>query len=903
MGLYDYRADQYVLGGVGEMDADTVYNVVFANLPQQINMTQAALTAEIRKVMPGYQFNEGTEADIAKRKEQSENARHKIAEVSAAQKTGLRAEGGKIVQKRGLGGAMALYVNKHPDRQELTSKYNAVFDVIKQEEALSAPIKGKDAEAKAREAERKAKLKELSKAHIDASEALRITILEDVADHMQDLYDRFSKMSTDELLENFDEMSAIRGICDTPNTLVSLKDTIGKEKVNDLLVKLDPLTALTDRLLTKMNVLASPIGHMVDPDQLLKMSKTQINALHDVTKHIFDIGEVPGKTPTQIASINESSAQHNIFLGNNLGLAFSPVTDALGHKAKAAMGIDLTAKENEEPMQVFDLFGNSVSDPIFECRKGMPVFYVSQKHPEKDPVLAFERDGRVFAGEEALAEYQKQAKAPQFSYPEEPAPYNPGIFQSFWDSIVEFFGGTSARMQHEKEVSDHAVAWNAILAKNTVLKQLHNPKSSANALRRWKNALKDKVVEDYRAKHPDEPMPGEKKAEKGEPVKAQPQTEEKQPEKVEEQPQPEKQAETSTVDMTKEDPQKSEAQPQTEEKQTEEKQEKVEEKQPQTEEKQEKVEEKQTEEKQTEEKQTEEKQEKAPKNDELSDIENMESVKDVADLLASTAENYRPSQIQPQVTWKNSMIQPKEQAAANTAETVKGDPQQSGEQPQTEEKQTEEKQEKPTDIDELMSRTEIENMELDEDPEDLFWKIGISNQPMKIQISAGNAAKEIKESVAARKDIGSYEKTCYGFAIRRLESINRGDLRPTKELDNTVKTSLLSIAGDKILGELSKYKADKTVVEQARKLENMDLLRTVSYMPTFRMRLPNATGEDLIEWAKHDFSDFKSEGLRNEFKEQLSVTLNKDKSKVNDLSNQLTNNQPTISQPQKGIGK
>lgn len=335
-----------------------------------------------------------------------------MVEVSAARITGLWAEGDTIVKDRGFGGAMAQYISKNQKRRpDLKESYDAILKtatLIKEStdnDKLAEDIHNKN------------------------RQMLRVAVFEDVADNVQGLIDRFSNMSSDELLENYEEFVALHNICDTPNTLVYLRKTVGKEKIDGLLQKIDPLTSLTDRLLAKMNILASPLGHMVDPDQLLKLSGTQINTLNTATAHIFDIGSQPGKSVADIATENANYAAHNIFSALGIGLANTPIDTELQHKVKASMGIDITTSNVAEPLRAYDLFGNPVNDAIHTCQsEGIPVFFASEKHPEKYPVLAFVRDGKTYVGDEALRAYQAQANAPSFEYPQEPAPYNPASF-------------------------------------------------------------------------------------------------------------------------------------------------------------------------------------------------------------------------------------------------------------------------------------------------------------------------------------------------------------------------------------------------------------------------------------------------------------------------------------------
>ena len=724
MGFYDARAGiiENGLTGTPAEIADALYQRLKSEMPVQVNMTAEDLTRAIREEVPDYSFDAGSEEQQEERKARSDRALKAIATAHCE-------------------------INKDPKYEDVYwgQDLGVAMDIYRQTR-MTEPLKSQ--------------LDPFGKNAPDGSD-FKDKVYEHFVKNADAIAEEYSRLSDEELVNRWSEINAIRIMADA-HTTVEKEVRWPKDKKAEYLCAINPVANICSRLTAKINILASPLGHMVDSDQLLNMTASQQNALQRAAEHIYDTFETEyeqidyGKNNKGIqigVTLNNTWRQtsYNIFSADYLGAGRAAFNQEVEDKARIAMGIYKSTDGNDKyPMHVYDLFGNPVTDVVNACQStGQPVFYISEKNPLKAPVPAFVRDGRTYVGDAALEAYQAQGAAPQLPCPPNPGPYHAGILQSIADFIVELFRRTSARMLHNQELE----RYNRIAEKNNKLSAIHRGADDIEEiLNDLADAAKGRMMQEYNDMSPEE------------------YAEYKQDHTLE------------TITIRAKHPELIQAQPQNEDKKTEVDSSEI-------------LDEK-------------------PQEKERSDEEKTEDFYD--DLWKVANERIskirREKQVEEDKKFKYAFDN---QNAYDPAKTGKG-------------------------------------LNVQEDAR--FAAAGIRNYVILLQRSTG---------------VSQFEKASYATVLQVLDSVGKGELRESKQLEIAEKAGLAAVAGYRGLRALNKGSANKELVEQAQKLEGTDLIRAVKSTFTYNGNIDRATGRDIIDMAQRDFADFESP----EFMEQLKTAL------------------------------
>ncbi len=202
-------------------------------------------------------------------------------------------------------------------------------------------------------------------------------------------------MPLEEAAKNWPKLSAVIYLSDAQNTVEPYRSWYSDEELRRYADAMTPVFDEGFILEGKMSLKASSIGPMVDEQQLLKLDSNQLYALSQKA----DVFDSPRNNPFEDARVCAAMLPNNVIRRINKAFGDDNRTAPL---MRSILG---------EPLDTLD-----IERSVF--RRQLPMYAVSPKHPEKDPLLVFvDAQGHIHTGKDAKALF---ADAPMPKKPEAP---------------------------------------------------------------------------------------------------------------------------------------------------------------------------------------------------------------------------------------------------------------------------------------------------------------------------------------------------------------------------------------------------------------------------------------------------------------------------------------------------
>ena len=392
------------------------------------DMTPQELTAYIQRRIPTYHFDCG-EQHLKEQNELHEAAKAAVTEycTDILRPDSLYHTGQKVFSGRSKG-ELGYFIEKFMGDEQKT-ELKRLADEADEINALD-----KSKLKSPQEAER-------IKAHKAAASELHANVCRKLIEMTTDeQLDKYKHMSMQELLADkstFALFSACGSLNDSKESIANNLSPAETALFHERMLKLQSVYGSVSM---KVNALATPLGKMLDVEQLKSITPEQLALLTDGAEE-----------PPYMKNVNHLIASDPIKdLSFGRGTAFSAATDIMADKfPQFKRQFNTVASENaryaygfDDRFVFWDTDGNELkteqkaADETLQWKR--PVYVTTANNPEADPVLMYiDEKGDPHFDDDAAAAFGEAKESEISPYPNPPAPEDqPGFFGKLWNGLL-----------------------------------------------------------------------------------------------------------------------------------------------------------------------------------------------------------------------------------------------------------------------------------------------------------------------------------------------------------------------------------------------------------------------------------------------------------------------------------
>ncbi len=466
------------------------------------DMTPQELTAYIQRRVPTYHF------DCSEQHLREQNKLHEAAKAAVTEyctdilrPDSLYHAGNKVFSGRSKG-ELGYFIEKHMSDEQKAELKRLADEADEISELDKAKVKSPQ------DTER-------VKAHKAAASELHANVCRKLIEMTTDeQLDKYKHMSMQELLADKKTYALFSAYGSLNDSKESIAKSLNPEETALFHERMLKLQSVYGSLSMKVNALATPLGKMMDVEQLKSITPEQEVLLTD-----------GAEVPPYMKNVNHLIASDPVKdLSFGRGNAFSAATDVMADKFpqfKRQFNTVATedaryAKGFKDGFIYWDADGNELkteqkaADEALQWKR--PIYVTTANNPEADPVLMYiDEKGDPHFDDAAVAAFG-EAKEPEISpYPNPPAPEEqPGFFGKLWNGLLRgvetvfaFAGADGDSLRTEKmlkynqyldakEMYDkHRSGIEKQQTKNA------NLRKSANAFDKSKNKITGKMAEKF----------------------------------------------------------------------------------------------------------------------------------------------------------------------------------------------------------------------------------------------------------------------------------------------------------------------------------------------------------------------------------------------------------------------